>query len=386
MKTIAAFEHAILTQSDFAIPSDFDWLIEQNFDVFQIQRKNGQWQLKIRHYIGVIGLPSGYQLEILPKISQFDKNDICQTRQWLQQMLTDIWQTLTPKLLPNLANQNPINHQLPLNEWLAHTFWQGFQRYQPNQQYQRFEQNQTYLQGKLLVKEQLTRNHHQPHKFFHQSENFAVDTACNRLVKTTIEQIIGRNRLLDYDWQGVQTVSPNLYQATFAQAERELQALPTIIKQQNFAFISFCYSLLILGQASGKGQNQSQALLINMQFAFEKWVTFKLKQQFIGENVQVFEQFSQALTLDSALKIKPDMLIKSDNFIQVIDIKWKNIQSVSDIHLADMYQLMAYASEFNANEAWLVVPTLDKNLPKREIMLANPKFTKFFLVPFYLPE
>ncbi|MFW2176389.1 MULTISPECIES: McrC family protein [unclassified Moraxella] len=387
---ITTFEHAILTQANFTHPTDFDWLIEQNFDGFGIGRKQQQWQLKVSHYIGVIGLPSGNQLEILPKISQVNNanaESIKQTRQWLQRMLKDIWHTLTPKNLPNLAKQTPINPQLPLNDWLAHAFWQGFQRYQPNRQYQGFEQNQPYLQGKLLVKQQLQHNHHQPHKFFHQSEHFAVDTACNQLIKATLRHLIGGLppdlSRESCDWQAVSTILPSQYAQAFYQSQQELSALPSTIAHHNARLVAFCYALLTLTQASGQGQSQSQALLINMQFAFEKWVGHQLKQS-LTENAEVFEQFSQPLTLDKQLIMKPDILVKSQDTVKVMDIKWKTVRDVGDISLSDMYQLLTYASQFGASEAWLIVPTLDKHKTRQTINLTHANPTQFYLVPFWV--
>ena len=380
MNNLTTFEHAFLTANDFDNPSDFDWLIEQNFDGFFIERKNHQWQLKIRHYVGVISLPSGKQLEILPKISQH--TDILQTRQWLQQMLMDSWQALTPKTLNNLAQQYTINPHLPLNQWLAEQFWQCFQTYQCNQNYQRIEQNQPFLQGKLLVKQQLQYNYHQPHKFFHQTENFALDTASNRLVKTTLQHVIGgNNHALPPSWRSVVTLTPSQYPASFAQAQQELQALPTLIAQQNFKFLQFCYAILSSQQASGQGQAHAQSLLINMQFAFEQWVTVKLKQQLKQSHGQIFPQYTQALTADKHLNIKPDILITSPTNVIVADIKWKNINHSKDIQLADMYQLMTYASECGAQKAWLIVPSIS-NLSSQEIKLAKPHRTQFSLVFF----
>lgn len=385
MPIITTFEHAYLTQNDFTNPSDFDWLLEQNFDGLSIERKNKQWRIRTRHYIGVIGLPSGTQLEILPKISQHQ--DIAQTRQWLQQMLTDIWQALTPKNLPNLSHQTPINNQLSLNEWLTQIVRQRFQHYQPNQRYQHLEQNQTYLQGKLLVKQQLQHNHHQPHKFFHQSDEFTNDTACNRLVKTTLQQVTGRfSPMLASQWQCVSLIIPSQYQTTFIQAVQELHALPTIIATQNHVMIDFCYTLLTLQQATTQGQTLSQSLLINMQFAFEKWVTVKIQQFFSTRYapVEIVSQKSQALTADNVLTIKPDIWLNDNNAIQVCDIKWKNITSIKDISLADMYQLMTYASEFDAKEAWLIIPTLDEMMTSQEIVLTKSNPCQFWLVPFFV--
>jgi 5-methylcytosine-specific restriction enzyme subunit McrC len=314
MKAIITFEHSCLTAADFDDGQDFDWLIEQNFDVFRIERKQQQWQLKVRHYIGVIGLPSGGQVEILPKLPQAQithADEVTQTRQWVQQMLTAVWQALLPKSLPNLANQRlinplapnppPINHSLSLSEWLQAYFWQGFAQYVPNQQYQQFEQNQPYLQGKLLIKQQLQHNCHQPHKFYHQSENFVMDTAGNRLVKTTIERVIGSmassplSSPLLPQWQAVDIVAKDLYDILFSQALQELTALPSLLAKRNYTFISFCYALLTLQQASSQGQFLTPTWLVNMPFAFEKWVGRKIQQQFAAQNFELVEQKKTAI-------------------------------------------------------------------------------------------
>ena len=345
MKVIITFEHSCLTAADFDDEQDFDWLIEQNFDVFRIERKQQQWQLKVRHYIGVIGLPSGGQVEILPKLAQSHithADEVTQTRQWVQQMLTAVWQALLPKSLPNLANQllinpPPINHSLSLSEWLQAYFWQGFAQYVPNQQYQQFEQNQPYLQGKLMVKEQLQHNFHQPHKFYHQTENFAMDTAGNRLVKTTIERVIGSmassplSSPLPPQWQAVGTVAKNLYDTLLSQALQELTALPSLTAQRNYTFISFCYALLTLQQASSQGQFLTPTWLVNMPFAFEKWVGRKIQQQFAAQNFELVEQKRQPLTVQQGLTIKPDIWLKSADKLIIADVKWKKTATFNDI-------------------------------------------------------
>ena len=65
---ITVFEHQRLTARDFVHVADFHWLMAQEYAVFSIKRQQGQWQLKIGHYIGIILLPSGMTLEILPKL------------------------------------------------------------------------------------------------------------------------------------------------------------------------------------------------------------------------------------------------------------------------------------------------------------------------------
>jgi len=400
MKAIITFEHSCLTAADFDDRQDFNWLIEQNFDVFRIERKQQQWQLKVSHYIGVIGLPSGGQVEILPKLAQSQithADEVTQTRQWVQQMLTAVWQALLPKSLPNLANQllinpPPINHSLSLSEWLQAYFWQGFAQYVPNQQYQQFEQNQPYLQGKLLVKEQLQHNFHQPHKFYHQTENFVMDTAGNRLVKTTIERVIGSmassplSSPLLPQWQAVGSVARDLYDTLLSQALQELTALPSLTAQRNYNFISFCYALLTLQQASSQGPFLTPTWLVNMPFAFEKWVGRKIQQQFAAQNFELVEQKRQPLTVQQGLTIKPDIWLKSADKLIIADVKWKKTATFNDISLADMYQLLAYASEFDADEAWLIVLTLSTQLMAQPIESCQPKQTRFYLISFEVTQ
>ena len=393
MKVIITFEHSCLTAADFDDEQDFDWLIEQNFDVFRIERKQQQWQLKVRHYIGVIGLPSGGQVEILPKLAQSHithADEVTQTRQWVQQMLTAVWQALFPKSLANLANQLPItppasNHSLSLSEWLQAYFWQGFAQYVPNQQYQQFEQNQPYLQGKLLVKEQLQHNFHQPHKFYHQSENFVMDTAGNRLVKTTIERVIGSiassplSSPLLPQWQAVGTVAKDLYDTLLSQALQELTALPSLLAQRNYTFISFCYALLTLQQASSQGQFLTPTWLVNMPFAFEKWVDFDqdLFDSIYNDDSQEREFNHKIYGYDNnpnahdiaihnvkAAGVSKDVVLKLQPFQQFEQPKEKSMiimnppygERISTKDLLGLYQMIGerLKQAFCDNDAWIL--------------------------------
>ena len=96
---MTVFEHQRLTARDFAYVTDFEWLLTQEFAVFGIKRKRGQWQLQVGHYIGIVHLPSGMVLEILPKrmaatntppqrqSPSQQQSAISRTRLWVQRML-----------------------------------------------------------------------------------------------------------------------------------------------------------------------------------------------------------------------------------------------------------------------------------------------------------
>lgn len=200
---ITVFEHQRLTAHDFVQAPDFTWLLAQEFALFSIKRQRGQWQLKVGHYIGVILLPSGMTLEILPKPVAEEHagrtwqprqhSDVLQTRQWVQGMLSDLTDGNNGKL-PSTKSLGQLSEDLaplpipapPLSEWLITQFLQRLSGYQPTKHYQAHIRNQSSLQGKLLIKEQLRRNNIQPHKFVCETSQLSEDMLSNRLIKSAL--------------------------------------------------------------------------------------------------------------------------------------------------------------------------------------------------------
>ena len=194
---ITVFEHQRLTAHDFAHVSDFHWLMAQEFAVFTIKRKQGQWQLKVGHHIGIILLPSGMTLELLPKLNQSTQyNNIAQTRHWVQGMLSDLTRldARQSRKLPSMKNLGQFSDQSmplsveapPLSDWLLEQFLQRLVHYQPTQNYQAQINNQSSLQGRLLIKEQLRYNSMQPHKFVCERSVLSQDMLANRLIKSAL--------------------------------------------------------------------------------------------------------------------------------------------------------------------------------------------------------
>lgn len=207
---ISVFEHQQLTARDFSVASDFDWLIEQDFEVFGLRRQQGQWCLTVRQYLGVVRLPSGILLEILPKIAKptnktlnkpLDKQEgeaaqLQRTRVWVQQMLRDINEhdsaRLKTKHFEQLSEQlgSSFTAAPSLSEWLLNEFITLMIGYLPLRQYEQETQNNACLQGKLLIKKQLQHNAHQPHRFFSESSQFTQSSISNRFIKQAWQQLL----------------------------------------------------------------------------------------------------------------------------------------------------------------------------------------------------
>ena len=394
---ITVFEHQRLTTRDFAHVTDFHWLMAQEFAVFSIKRQHGQWQLKVGHYIGVILLPSGMTLEILPKLiannltdyqQPYDvskSNDINQTRQWVQNMLADLTSSSHDKnKLTNTKNLGQFSTQLaalpikvlPLSDWLIAQFLQRLAHYQPTNHYQVQIHNQAALQGRLLIKEQLRHNSMQPHKFVCESSVMSQEMLSNRLIKSALvllTPLFPASTLLPSLQRWQQVPALNRYERQrleplYQQAKRQLARQPLSRQQLQAAqqLLDFAYWLLQQSAAdTGNGinphtlanQNVSQSrlcLLIDMNQAFEQWASQRIATMFQQDNSAYKPMFqTQSVWLNDAegqacLSIRPDLLIykvAADNDTQLIPSQVQNPEdvAVSESDSASNYNLGHYS-------------------------------------------
>jgi len=360
MNIMTVFEHQRLIASNFLYDSDFQWLITQELSVFSIKRKQGQWQLKVGHYIGVIVLPSGMTLEILPKFiantasnsikQPYQSNespvdaDILQTRHWVQNMLSDLMNSNDNKS-PHSKNFGQFSNQLtilpvttlPLSDWLSMQLLQRLTNYQPTKQYQTQIHNQAALQGRLIIKEQLRHNSMQPHKFVCERSVLSQDMLGNRMIKsalTLLMPLLSQSNLLLHlqPWQQVSVLHQHeirQLESIYFQAKRELAIQPLQVKQLQAAqqLVDFAYWLLSqsnmeIGHSidspkpfGSRSTPQRLCLLIDMNQAFEQWASQRIAlsfQQLSDDYKPLFQ--AQRVWLNDAegqacLSIRPDLLI-----------------------------------------------------------------------------
>lgn len=359
---MTVFEHQRLMAHDFLQASDFHWLMAQEFAVFTIKRKQGQWQLKVGHYIGIVLLPSGMTLEILPKLiasastsrpqqqsfepHQNSDSDIGQIRQWVQNMLSDLinssnqrnGKSANTKSLGQFNSQvTPLPLAAPsLSDWLARQFLQRLAHYQPTQHYQAQVDNQATLQGRLLIKEQLRRNSVQPHKFVCERSVLSQDMLSNRLIKSALVwlapllQTAMPPKSIQL-WQQVRALNYHERQrleSVYQQAKRQLalQPLSQLQAQAAQQLLELAYWLLQRSDIqTGNGIAASLSfqplsrprlcLLMDMNQAFEQWASLRIASMFeqLNKNYQALHQ-AQSVWLNDAegqtcLSIRPDLLI-----------------------------------------------------------------------------
>ena len=357
---MTVFEHQRLTLSDFLYDNDFQWLIIQELSIFSIKRKQGKWQLKVGHYIGVILLPSGMTLEILPKLishtasnsikqsSQSNRpladSDILQTRHWVQNMLSDLMSSNDHKL-PHSKNFGQYSDEvitlplaaLPLSDWLVEQFLQQLMHYQPTKHYQTQIYNQAALQGRLLIKEQLRHNSMQPHKFVCERSVLSQEMLGNRMIKSALKllmPLLSQSNISHYlqPWQHVSELQKHemqQLQSIVQQAKRELAIQPLHAPQLQTALQLVDLAYWLLSQSNmeaGHSIDPSKSLnnrvtpphlclLIDMNQAFEQWASQRIAL-FFQQQSKGYQPLFQAQRVwlndaegQACLSIRPDLLI-----------------------------------------------------------------------------
>ncbi|WP_227681418.1 McrC family protein [Psychrobacter alimentarius] len=463
---ITVFEHQRLTAQDFMHSADFYWLMAQEFAVFTIKRKQGAWQLKVGHYIGIVLLPSGVMLEILPKLmanhdnpriqhqsghTASHQNQLEKTRQWVQNMLFDLTQRSEhPCKLPNTKNLGQLSHHLtalpiatlPLPDWLIEQFLQRLAHYQPTRHYQAQTHNQSSLQGRLLIKEQLRHNSMQPHKFMCESSVLHQDMLGNRVIKSALvilAPMFSKSVSLKclQAWQKVPMLTQHERQQLvpiYHRAKRQLNMQPLQAQQLSVAqqLLDLAYWLLQQSDmTTGNGIDPKKisknkvselrlCLLINMNQAFEQWVSQRIASTFMQVSSQYRPLYqTQRVWLSDAegqacLSIRPDLLMYkaatshahqhsqshtndvpdanvSGHYSHVIDVKWKPLSHAALISASDAYQLTSYAQAYQAQQVWLVYPVQDdvrQPIALKQVQHENenadnvPNHAQLWLMPF----
>jgi 5-methylcytosine-specific restriction enzyme subunit McrC len=361
-------------------------------------------------------------------------NNIVQTRQWVEQMLSTLINANDDQL-PALKNFGQASANLtplpvagvPISQWLLEQFLQLLSRHQPSQHYQTTVENQASLQGKLRIKEQLRDNSHQPHKFVSEVSTLSTQMLSNRLIKSAlqlVEPLLTAPLLPKYwlAWRSIMALSPHEYQqldSLYISAKQQLSQQPVGRQQRQASqqLLAFAYWLLKTQAATmptgniisshQRGGQQSDlghlapirlCLLLNMNLAFEQWASLSIANYFAqsqdhylplyqAQHVWLKDHLGQA-----QLSMRPDLLIYRQASEQggasrsnekgatcycshVIDIKWKLLAKAGDISASDAYQLSSYAQAYQAEQVWLVYPVTDGR--SRPIALHRQRDARF---------
>jgi 5-methylcytosine-specific restriction enzyme subunit McrC len=342
--------------------------------------------LVCQNYVGVICLPDGDQIEVLPKthklnytsegVSSSDKNN---TRNNLIKMLK-----ATRYLPGKMASSAALDiTNMPLLDVFIQLFLgevnslikRGVSRH-----YQPKEENLAYLKGKLLVSQQIRTNLVMKHRHYMEFDELSSNRAENRLIRSALQwafkRVKGKTKHLCQELLFHFTDIPESKNIRLDlkswQKGRHIRYYEPVLPWLEMIFKEH-------SPTSVDGSTSMLSILFPMEKVFEDYVALALKEQFPDYDIKTQVRKHSLITHTpikgpkafqekSLFQLRPDFHMTSTSSDRVIigDTKWKLIYENEpgkkyNISESDIYQMLAYNQTYQKDEekgaeVWLIYP------------------------------
>lgn len=411
--SITVREYASLTTGPVPIPTlarahispdDFDWLCQQSrrfrvshggpiveaadsaqSDGAPLVKVLGRRPLRLDNYVGVIELPGGQLIEILPKTAS-DGDDPSQGRRLLRQML-ECALDLPPREVSEAVLQG---FDAPLSEWVMARFLAALQHLVKRgvrSDYLRIEGEERFLRGQLDVVRQMRQPPGRAHHFALRYDLFLPDRAENRLLKLALVQVAAATQQPE-SWRLAQELRYLLVEVPDSRdvAGDFRQWRDDRLMAHYRDVRPWCELILqrIMPMAL-RGEWRGISLLFPMETLFERYVEAGLRRQLQPGAELQRQAASRSLCTHQGkpmFELRPDLLLTQGSQRWVLDAKWKRLdgadrQGKYGLSQADLYQLFAYGHKY-----------LDGQRDQRDLVLIYPAWERFKapLEPFRFDE
>ncbi len=326
--------------------------------------------ITFKSYVGIIELPSGFQVEILPKISLCEDKDNAQTKKIFLKMLNSL-KDFNGKIFSSASlNTDKMNlYEIFIRMYIQST-WTLVKRGLKSD-YITAEENLNVYKGKLNVSRHIAHNIAHKERFYMTFDEYQVNRPENKLIKSTLLKLltVSKNndnlreiRQLLYSFEMVE-VSTN-YEKDFSNVSltRGMKEYELLIKWSRIFLLNKSFTTF-------SGKSSGRALLFPMEQVFEAFVAKQLKTLFEAEDeesIRVSAQDSGYYLFDEPRKfrLRPDIVVRnsadSAHSVVVMDTKWKSLNRNASVNYgisqADMYQMYAYSKKYNTTDIWLLYP------------------------------
>ena len=325
-------------------------------------------------YVGIIELPSGFQIEILPKVSLGEDDNNAKTKRIFLRMLNCL-KDFDGKVFSSASlNADKMNlYEIFIRMYIQEA-WILVKR-GIKSDYIRNEDNLSVYKGKLDVSKHITRNAAHKERFYMVFDEYQVNRPENKLIKSTLLKLLSISRNTDntreirqllYSFELVDE-SDN-YEKDFAKVSltRGMKEYELLIQWAKIFLLNKSFTTF-------SGKNSGKTLLFPMEQIFEAFIAKQVKLLFENQSnglIRVSAQDSGYYLFDEPrkFKLRPDIVVSNaydeSHSIVIMDTKWKRLNSNPaknyGISQADMYQMYAYAKKYQTPHIWLIYPMNDE--------------------------
>ena len=319
----------------------------------------GRRAVKAQNFVGTISL-GRRTIEVLPKIDR----DTSSTRQRLVEMLA-VARTLPFRESAVSAQSSKVVSVLDafMRVYLDHLTVEWRRGRIAN--YRKTDRNRTCLKGKLLFADQIRRNLLHPERFYTRCDEFIHDVPPCQLLKAGLQvcrrfaamHAIRRDAMsLLMEFDGVSDVS---FQRS------QLSAIQTDRRSERFSpLISLAKRFVSEETPDRTGSDETYSLLFDMNAVFESYIAALMRRVVCPPELTGVPQVKKKhlLIRGTAKKFRllPDIgIYHGRKLLCLVDTKWKVLdraKSHEGVVQADMYQMYAYAKEYDCPLVILLYP------------------------------
>lgn len=318
---------------------------------------DGRQQLRLGDHVGVLALPCGFQLEILPS-HIWPETNLATSRHLLQRMIQ------VALALPNRAvGWGQLQCvDIPLPEWLGQQFLLALHqllRLGLGRDYQSQDCVQSFLRGRLRVEAQLRLPLGSAPRFALRHAQLDFAHPANRLLRRTLE-VVARSPLAEDSQHLAGVLRQRLREIAPSQdVAADLRRWPSGRLWQHYRPVRPWCELILGARAplAVAGEWAGLSLLFSMPRLFERYVAVCLRRQLLpGAHLQeqpAHEHLCQQAG-QSRFRLRPDLLLSCGGRRWVLDTKWKR-PGLQGIAAQDGYQLLAYGLRYLGGEGEVVL-------------------------------
>ncbi len=329
----------------------------------------GQETIRMGTYAGLISLPGGAILEVLPKIFETQSTDP-ETHGPARTALLRMLRHLPDCPFRTLTNAHLGATRLPLWNVFVLAFLdtlttvarQGLQT-----AYQTIENNQPFVRGRLQPARHLRENLVHAERLAVAYDALTMDVPPNRVLKSALLHVLPRVGTLQLETRLYQLLAIMHDVPISENLLADLRAIQTLNRLfDRYAPALGWAELLLTGRAFGPrtGATSALSLLFPMQRVFEEYVAHGFRAFWPEGDVTTQESSAHLVETHGGLpkfRLRPDVLVRHANQTLVFDTKWKTIDGTNPqrqygIDSADLYQLFAYGKKYGAGDVFLVYP------------------------------
>ncbi len=345
--------------------------------------------IRVGHFVGLLRLPNGLQLDILPGIT---------TAQNPRLVLLAMLRHLKNSPFKRLSSAATQAVQLPLWDVFVRAFLAELEqlvRQGVQQAYVPTEANERFWKGTFQAARHQRENAWQAARVAVRYDKRTTDIAPNRLLKTTL--LFVQSRTADPAsrlriGQLLQTFGNVPVSASVARDRLTIDRLSRLFRHYGPA-LRWTQALLD-GRAFGvqKGTDTvNLSLLFPVARVFEEYVAHGILSGW-PDTGHVTVQESSAHLVDAhggapKFKLRPDIIIRQGSRTLVMDTKWKFVNGQESgngnygIEQADLYQLYAYGKKYAADDLFLIYPA-NETFREPLAVFGYDATTRLHVVPF----